>query len=93
MYDDLYDSEGGLEPCDEPGERSLHLGLHWDDGNRQHFRERLRLSPDQVNAGIAAGYLFLEPDEIGCRFRYLFRPEPSLYATSQMPVYRLEQMS
>ena len=89
MYDGLYDSVGVLEPCTEPAWGSLHYGLAWDDRNRTHFRERLRLSPGQVDAGIAGGYLFFEEDEEDCRYRYLFKPEPSPFATQQAPVYRL----
>ena len=89
MYDGLYDSVGVLEPCTEPAPGSLRYGLAWDERNRKHFRERLRLSPGEVDAGVDAGYLFLEEDQEDCRYRYLFRPEPSPSARQQAPIYRL----
>lgn len=92
MYDDLYDTLGGVEPCDEPDESVLRWGLDWDEGNRKHFKERARLTPEQVETGIEGGYVFLDADpEHPCRFRYLFQPEPPLSAMQfvETPVFRL----
>lgn len=102
MYDTLYDDVGVLDPCTEPAYGALHYGLTWDARNRKHFRDNLRLSPAQVDAGISAGYYSLgldeehcEPEDAEscpgeyCRYKYLFRPEPSLLSRELMPVYCL----
>ncbi len=92
VYDDLYDTAGSVEPCEEPAESGLRWGLDWDEGNRKHFRETARLTPGQVETGIEGGYVFLEADlEHDCRYRYLFQPEPPLTAVQfvETPVFRL----
>lgn len=88
MYDGLYDTLAEIEPCDEPAESSLRLGLDWDDGNLTHIND---LTSGQIIAGIEAGYYFLGTDPIECRYRYLFQPEPPMHALGhfRLPVYRL----
>lgn len=90
MYDNPSDTDPAyqVDRCAEPPAYSLHEGLEWDEGNRAHFRERLRLSPREVDIGIDGGYLFSRDDPQECRYQYLFRLEPSSLAR-QSAIYRL----
>ena len=91
MYDNAYDENSSLEPCEEPVYGALHKTLEWDDGNIGHVDPSTRISWQQVEAGIARGYFYLEEDPEECRFRYLFRvPMPLEFVPpTPLPIYRL----
>lgn len=87
-YNKLYYSGVEVEPCGEPEEGCLHLGLEWDAGNLSHCT---RLTPDQISQGLSGGYLLYEDDPKPCRFHILFRlsPPDMREAPGTAPVYRL----
>jgi|GEM_PF-4491447 len=91
MYDSSYDENSPLELCEEPEYGALHGTLEWDDGNISHVDSNKRISWREVEAGVARGYLYLEPDPEDCRFRYLFRVSTPLefVPPTPLPIYRL----
>ncbi len=90
-YDKLQYTGVEVEPCDEPPESCLRLGLLWDEVNRPHCT--VRLTVNEIESGLRAGYVVYEPDphESGGRYRILFQVVPAVFEriTATSTVWRL----